>query len=362
MNPTWLDDLWARGGARSARGRVWSAALWPAEALFRLAVASREALLGARLLRVRRAPLPVISVGGLEAGGTGKTPLVLELVRLAVRAGYQPAVLSRGYGARSLGSRKGRFAVRHVPERAGPGEALLYGDEPVWLAARVSRLGGRGVWIAPHRADAAVEAARAGSDLALLDDAFQHRRLHRDGEVVTLHGPAPLANRRLLPRGPLREPPGALRRADVIVLADADPAAAEAGADEVRPFLRPGVPVLSWRGEPSLEAARGAPPSAGEGLHLLAGIAHPERLLASLASLGAPLRDARLFPDHHRFRRADLRGLESRILVTTEKDWSRLEPILPEGARVMLLRQRIRWNEPGAEAGWIEWLRARGGL
>jgi tetraacyldisaccharide 4'-kinase len=255
--------------------------------------------------------------------------------------------------------------VRRVPSRPTADDAWLHGDEPVWLAAHASRLGAPGVWIAPQRREAARAAAAAGAELGILDDGFQHRRLHRDRDVVTLCGTAPFANERLLPRGPLREPPSALRRADVVVLADVDAESARSVAAIVRPFLREGAAILSWRGEPGLVSLVGPPPEAGEPIALLAGIAHPERLRGTIARLELSIADERFFRDHHRFTSADLRGLvpsekgsgETRCVVTTEKDWPRLQPVLPAGTRVALLQQRIRWNEPDAEERWVELLR-----
>ncbi len=357
MNVRLLDDLWDPNGPRGA-ARAVSALLLPAEALFRAGLVLREAALRTGLLRVRRAPLPVVSVGGIEVGGTGKTPLALELARIAVRAGLQPAILSRGYGARSIGGRGGRGAVWKVPDPAPEDAAVRFGDEPVWLARRSAQFGALGVWVAPRRLLAAHAAAAAGADLAILDDGLQHRALYRDGEVVTLSGTAPLGNRRLLPVGPLREPPArALQRADVAVLGGVQAEEADSAAAQVRPFLRPGIPILSWHGAPSLVAQHGASPAVGEPVTLIAGIAHPERLPAALASLGHPVAEARLFEDHHRYAESDLRGLsETAPLVTTEKDWPRIRRVLSPSARVTLLVQSIRWNESGAEAGWREWL------
>lgn len=357
MNVRMLDDLWSPEGPRGA-ARALSSLLLPAEGLYRVALALREASFRTGLRRVARAPLPVISVGGIEAGGTGKTPLALELARIAVRSGFRPAILSRGYGARSVGGRSGRNAVWKVPDPAPEDAAIRFGDEPVWLARRLAQYGGLGVWVAPRRIHAARAALEAGADVAILDDGLQHRLLHRDGEVVTLSGRAPFGNRRLLPVGPLREPPvPALRRADVVVLGGVSAEEADGAAAQVRAYLRPGAPILSWHGVPSLVAQRGAPPAAGEPVVLVAGIAHPERLPAALAELGHLVGEERLFRDHHRYEESDLQGhAPEAALVTTEKDWPRLRRVLDPRARVTLLVQSIRWNEAGAEAGWREWL------
>jgi tetraacyldisaccharide 4'-kinase len=365
MTPRLLASLWNPDGPRGAGARLLAGALTLPELLFRGGVAAREALLRVGLLRVERAPVAVISVGGIEVGGTGKTPLTLELVRLAASAGLRTAVATRGYGARSPGSRAGAHAVWKVPDPPTPDAAVRFGDEPVWLASRAGFAGGAGVWVAPHRILAARAAAAAGAQLVLLDDGLQHRQLRRDGEVVTLLGNAPLGNGRLLPRGPLREPARtALARADVAVLAGVLPDAVAASAAHIQPLLRPGVPIFSWHGEPALVTVAGEPPRPGEPVGLLAAIAHPERLDATLERLDILPMTTRLFRDHHRFCESDIEGLPgvgeagSRgVLVTTEKDWPRLRVVLPPRSRVALVVQSLRWNEPGAEAWWIDWLR-----
>jgi tetraacyldisaccharide 4'-kinase len=253
----------------------------------------------------------------------------------------------------------------------------------VWLATAAGAFeGALGVWVARRREIAAIAASEAGARLGILDDGFQHRALRRDGEVVCLSGRAPFGNGRLLPAGPLREPPEALRRANRVVVGGIDPAATGEPQttalllDQVRPFLRPEATIHTWHGVPALRMLRGDPPSAAEGVLLLAGIAHPERLLDSLRTLGLPVAAHRWFPDHHRFRPGEVeawltevtrsgRGQAgTRILVVTEKDWVRLESVLAGGAaveavpRLGLLEQRWVWNEAGAGEDWAAWLRA----
>ena len=366
MTPRFLASLWDPDGPRGARARLLAGALAVPELLFRAGVAVREGLLQVGLLRVERAPVAVISVGGIEVGGTGKTPLTLELVRLAASAGLRAAVAARGYGARSPGSRAGGHAVWKVPDPPTPDAAVRFGDEPVWLASRAGFAGGAGVWVAPRRILAARAAAAAGARLVLLDDGLQHRQLRRDGEVVTLLGDAPLGNGHLLPRGPLREPAKtALARADVAILAGILPDAVAANAARIRPLLRPGVPIFSWHGEPALVTVAGEVLGPSEPVALLAAIAHPERLKITMERLGLLPATSRLFRDHHRFRESDVAGLPGvgeagarGVLVTTEKDWPRLRAVLPPHSRVALVVQSLRWNEPVAESWWIDWLRA----
>ncbi len=365
MIPGLLASLWDPAGPRGVTARLLGGALAGPELLMRGGVALREAFLAVRLLRVERAPVPVISIGGIEVGGTGKTPLTLELVRLAASAEIRAGVATRGYGARSPGSRAGNLAVWKVPEPPTADAAVRFGDEAVWLSSRIGVVGGTGVWVAPKRILAARAAAAVGTQLVLLDDGLQHRQLYRCGEVVTLLGGAPLGNGHLLPRGPLREPPrSALARADVVVLAGISPELAAAAAQRLRPWLRSTVPVYSWHGEPALVTVAGEAPPPGLPIALLAAIAHPERLEEMLEGLDLRPAVRRFFRDHHRFRERDLRGLPGvggdgprGLLVTTEKDWPRLRGVLPPGSQAALIVQSLRWNEPDAEVWWIGWLR-----
>lgn len=376
MSP--IHEFWTPGRRRGAAAWTWPLLL-PGEALFRGIVRGRATLYERGWARCERAPVPVLSIGGIEAGGVGKTPLVAELLRMAAELDLRPAVVTRGYGGSLAGLGKAR--AHRVPDGSDPdGSGLAedpgdrYGDEPVWLAERARSWATGGVWVARRRLDGARAAAAAGARLVLLDDGLQHRRICRDGEIVSLAGTAPLANGHLLPAGPLREPPAeGLQRAHCVILSQADPEAASASALRVRPFLRAGAWLFSWRSRPGLRAVLGDPPGAGEAVLLVAAIAHPERLLSPLRELGHDAARSWFYPDHHRFRASDLRHLRKSsgegvgeaepglALVTTEKDWIRMRGLLAAeplpGLRIALLTQALIWNEPEAEPTLSGWMR-----
>jgi tetraacyldisaccharide 4'-kinase len=379
-----LRALWRPEGVRGLVPRLLWCALLPGEAVFRAAVRLRSSAYNRGWRNISSPPIAVISVGGLEVGGVGKTPLVRELVRIAAGRGLRPAVVTRGFGGSAS---RGRTAPQRVPQPAPPEAPTEYGDEPVWLAEETASWDTTGVWIAPRRIQGVQAAARVGAGLIILDDGLQHRALRRDGEIVSLAGGAPWGNKHLLPAGPLREEPtAALARAHCVILSEVDPAGAAATEARIRPMLPSDVFLFSWQGKPALRAVRGIEPEAGEEIHLLAAIAHPERLLPSLSRLGHPVVSTRFLPDHHRFSRAELasvlrqvaRGRSTRgaaaaaaegegpCLVTTEKDWMRLRALLPAEARargapnpnirLSVLIQTLCWNEPEAEPKLGDWL------
>jgi tetraacyldisaccharide 4'-kinase len=275
--------------------------LFPLSLAFRAAVALRRLLYRTGILSRERVPVPVIVVGNLTAGGTGKTPLVLWLVEELRRRGRAPGIVSRGYGA---GARPPRLV------QAGDDPALA-GDEPVLLARR----SGAPVWIGADRPAAAraLLAASPSCDVILCDDGLQHYRLARDFEIA-VEDERGFGNGFMLPAGPLREPAG--RRVDVRVLNRAAGAPATAAAGP-RLAMRL-VPAGLYRvGEP---AAPVAPASlAGKRLHAVAGIGDPARFFRSLDALGLRA-TPHAFPDHHRYTPEDLDFPDCDYVLMTEKD------------------------------------------
>lgn len=285
---------------RRTRFEQYLSSIWSGARPVPLALASLEPLyrLGRDLARhvtsPRRATLPVIAVGNLTVGGSGKTPVVIWLVELLRSAGLRPGVVSRGYGRRAGG-------VRVLGATADPAEV---GDEPCLIAERtlvpVAVAADRHAAIAHLRAAAAI-------DLVVADDALQHHPLEPDYRVLVIDGALRFGNGRLLPAGPLREPVGDLDRFDLRLVRDGAPAAGEYGFQ-----LRPGAlqPVT---------AAAIERPRAGSRVHAVAGIARPERFFATLRALGFdPIEHP--YADHHRFRVADLDFPEPYPIVITEKD------------------------------------------
>ena len=294
---------------------------------------AREWLYERRVLASRALPCPVVSIGNLTVGGTGKTPAVELAVRTLADLGRRPAVVSRGYRRRSSGVQivADTASIRLDPEDAG--------DEPFLLARR---LPGVPVVVGSHRYDAArVAVDRFGATAIVLDDGFQHRTLHKDLEVVMVRAERPWGNGGLLPSGPLREPLAALARAHLVVATgfaaplDLGPVSATVARHA------PGVPVLAARyaAVECWEASRmrTVPLKQLSGQRLLgfAGIASPDAFRATLQTLGVDASDLVTFADHHWYTAADVSALNAQAeklgaahgLVTTEKDWVRLRTL-----------------------------------
>lgn len=352
---------------REGRVGTLGLALAPAAWAYRFGLAVREAAYRRGWLHRGRAPCPVVSVGNLTVGGTGKTPAVEMVARRLVEDGRRVAIVSRGYGRRSSA------AVELVSDGGAPRLTVeRAGDEPLLLARR---LPGVAVVVGADRLRAArwaVEHLRP--DVVLLDDGFQQRRLLKDVEIVCVDARAPWGAGGLFPRGTLREPPSALARAHLLVATRAGGGRSHAGLlGELRHHAGPapclatdyvveGLEDLASGARHDLDALR------GRSVLAFAGIAAPERLADTLATGGALVRDVVAFPDHHTYRPRDLdavtrraRAVGAGILVTTEKDAVRLPAAGAPALPVWVLRVRL---EPVpaqadlAEAWWSE-LRAR---
>ena len=292
-------------------------------ALFGVAVRCRNRLYERGWLRAERLDLPVVSVGNLTAGGTGKTPLVAWIARELERRGLPPGIVTRGYKApRGAAGDETQLLAELLP-------GLLYVEDP-------------------DRVRGARQLAELGAGAVVLDDGFQHRRLARDLDLALVDATRPwgLATdatgssvRALLPRGLLREPPQALARADLVLVTRADQVDAERlrALERELAELAPGVPLaraahrpLTLREERDgrtsrrpLEDLRGRP------VDLASGIGNPEAFEGTVRSLGARIERHARFGDHHAWSARDLAGLGEggRWLVTTAKDAVKLREI-----------------------------------
>jgi tetraacyldisaccharide 4'-kinase len=282
-----------------------TAALTPLAALFILAAAARRALYRLGLLRVERLPVPVVVVGNITAGGSGKTPLVAALADGLAARGWRPGIVSRGYGrAAAAGG-----ALLVTPDS----DPLEAGDEPVMLARR-----GHAIAVAADRPAAAraLLAAHPACNVILADDGLQHYRLGRDVEVAVVDAARGVGNGWRLPAGPLREAPTRLAEVDVVVELVADAGVTRAawpGAWRMTlagsEFRRVDAPVLT----------ADADAFGGAGVHAVAGIGNPARFFAQLDALGIPA-VPHPFPDHHHFVAADLAFAGANAILMTEKD------------------------------------------
>ena len=278
--------------------------------LYGSAVAARNSFYDQQIFKARKLRWPVVSVGNLSVGGSGKTPFVIMLGELLTAKGMWVDVLTRGY-------RRSTRGVMPVNEHGSPEE---FGDEPLLIARKLHSpvIVGESRYAAGLRSEHDC-ARKAANPIHLLDDGFQHRQLHRDFDVVLLNRDD--LDDKLLPAGRLREPLIALDRADAVVV-DID-------------FPAEGLPqgnFAFWRVERELEI-----PTVGTPAIAFCGIARPQRFFADLRKRGIEVREEITFRDHHRYTPADVRRLiaaQSRIpgskLVTTEKDAINLGPHLEQ--------------------------------
>ena len=277
---------------------------WHARLLARVyagAVSLRQRLYRIGLLRSRRIARPVLVIGNLIAGGSGKTPLAIAMVEQLQAAGWTPGVASRGYG------REREDVARWVEGDSDPAWA---GDEPVLIARRT----GAKVRVDRDRAAAAKALVAAGCDLVLCDDGLQHYRLRRDLEIEVVDGRRRYGNGWMLPAGPLREPLQRGERCDFHVLNTGSNLAQEPGFGEWPMRLVAGrvQPMLGGRAQPLSVFA-------GRRVHAVAGIGDPERFFATLRTAGIGV-VPHAFPDHHRFRAEDLQFGNDLPVLMTEKD------------------------------------------
>jgi tetraacyldisaccharide 4'-kinase len=269
--------------------------------------------------RPYKAPVPVICVGNLVAGGSGKTPVVLSLARILAAEAVAVHIVMRGYGGRLAGPVRVEHAVH---------DAIAVGDEAL-LAAAVAPC-----WVARDRAAGVCAAAENGAAAILLDDGFQNPSVDKDLSIVVVDAAYGFGNGRLMPAGPLRERVAdGLARADLVVAIGDD-------AGTV------GIPAAALHA--SLEPTNGDRFS-GAPVIAFAGIGRPGKFFASLRGTGAVLVGEHAFPDHHRFGERELAPLRQAAtaacarLVTTAKDWVRLPP--PERVGIEMLEVELRWRD-----------------
>jgi tetraacyldisaccharide 4'-kinase len=318
----WVVRWWS--GEGGGLGGLFRLLTLPLEVGFRAVSGLRNRMYDKGALPLQRAPVPVISVGNLSVGGTGKTPLASWLVRGLRARGESPALIVHGYGEDEL-----------VLHRRWNPDCLVLAEQ--------------------DRAYGAWKAARRGATVVVLDDGFQHRRLARDLDVILIPSDTP-TKMRLLPRGPFREPLSAVARAHVVALT-------QKGGGEPAHELE--QRLIAFLGAPPMRIAlvpdcwtelSGAPSEAPDGDFLaICGIGDPDGFSRTLRQ--ATGRDGELlaFPDHHDYTWGDILEIESRLrgrtLVTTEKDAAKLEAFADDLPGAMVLHLRVEVLE-GEEAFW----------
>ncbi|GAB3790031.1 tetraacyldisaccharide 4'-kinase [Dyella agri] len=282
-----LSGIWYGKG----RSPWWT---WPLAGLYGALGALRRVLYRAGLLRRVRLPVPVIVIGNLTAGGTGKTPLTIALAEALRARGFRPGVVSRGHGGRQ----REPMLLNGTPDPAA------VGDEPCLI-----RASGVPVAVGRDRPAAAQLLVADGCDVVIADDGLQHYRLARDLEICVIDGARRFGNGHLLPAGPLREPLRRLARVDLRVC---NGGTAQAGEYPMRLVGGEAATLLGDHRQ-ALSAF------AGRRVHAVAAIGHPARFFASLRAIGIDVFE-HAFPDHHAFAAAELAFGDDLPVLMTDKD------------------------------------------
>lgn len=334
----------ARAGLRLAS--------WP----YGLGAWTRNRLFDRGWKRVNRAAVPVVSVGNLTLGGTGKTPCVEWVARYFRERGVQVAIVSRGYGSRRGVAGGNPWGVPPSQARAGRNDEAMVLEENL---PDVPHLQGADRFAEARRAVEELE-----SELVVLDDGFQHRRLHRDLDIVLIDATHPPARDRLFPRGTLREPASGLRRAHAILLTRCDQVPASE-VEAIRNWLArrwPRTPVAATEHRP-VALVRGEGESepaemlAGRTVGAFCGIGNPAAFRRTLEAMGAAVAEFRAYPDHHGYARADVEDLTrwagtlpvGALIVTTQKDWVKLRVNELAGRPLWAVRIGLSFRDSEAE-------------
>ncbi|MGR3973238.1 MAG: tetraacyldisaccharide 4'-kinase [Candidatus Rhabdochlamydia sp.] len=298
--------------------------LWVLSTFYQVVIALKNWAYQMKLLPVKKVGAVVISVGNVTAGGTGKTPFVHFLAQ-QLSSQFSVAILSRGYQ-----SQAGR---QTVPIQVFPHmQAEVVGDEPLWLCQQLPSVQ---VWVGKDRFQSAQQAVARGAQILILDDGFQHRRLHRDFDVVVLPAHKPFDNGYFLPRGYLRDFPSRLKQAHLLAVM--------------------GRPLLPFLEAPSVIFRRSTPVSlAGKKVALFCAIANPSRFIQQVKAVQGVVVGVWVKPDHAAFSCAELNAFFAHhspdLLVCTEKDHVKLSqdcallPLLPLPLQLEIQEGKMQWE------------------
>lgn len=323
LEARWFPQVFVSPPPLSLSALIFFLCAWPLQWLFACLVICRHMAYDLGWYAATRLPVPVIVVGNITVGGSGKTPLTLWLTQQLRLRGWSPGIISRGYGGAS------EEAVHPVFSDSDP---AIVGDEPVLLAQRAQCP----VWVGRRRvlAGQALLAAHRETNIIICDDGLQHLALHRDAEVAVFDTRG-IGNGYLLPLGPLREGLHRLKNVQAVVChGEPDSRLQEAAG---------ALPLFSMRLEPGDFYALNAPEKratamdlvrSGALIHAVAGIGYPERFFQTLQTLGLSV-VRHPFPDHHPFVPGDLDFVGENLLVMTEKDAVKCRSFAPERTWVL---------------------------
>jgi tetraacyldisaccharide 4'-kinase len=327
------------GRDRSFRAHALRAATRLVEPFYTATMRLRDALYDHELFKTHRLPRPAISIGNLTTGGTGKTPIVCWLARELIQTGHRPAVLLRGYKPTPAGLSDEAMLIEQI---VGPG---------VMVIANSDRVGGAKQAVAQH----------PEIDLFILDDAFQHRRVERDLDLVLIDATSPFGFRHVLPRGMLREPLGALRRADAVLITRIDQVSKDRLIEISDELLRqiPDTPVLQASFALDDLAIR------GKKVFVFCGIGNPGAFLEQVSACGATVVGHRFFADHYPYEAGDIMALQdaaqasdAQLLVTTQKDWVKLAAIdRGQGIPIVAVGQKVQMSGSDSQR-LLSWARS----
>lgn len=287
-------------------GASWLYLLWPVSLIYHLIILIRQSLYHRGVLKTHRVNVPVVVVGNITVGGTGKSPLVCHLVDALRVQGFNPGIVSRGYG-----SKINKHQVREVYNTSLPSEV---GDEPLMLKKKLNCR----IFVSPSRPLAVKALEDAGCDIIISDDGMQHYAMHRDIEICVFDGQRKWGNGHLLPMGPLREPISRLKSIPYLVVN---------GADNARCYGQSSLNQKAF--SMHLHADLLTNMSSGETkllsefseqtVHAVAAIGHPERFFKTLETSGIKL-ETHAFGDHHAYQETDFKFDKALPILMTEKD------------------------------------------
>ena len=347
MNPQTIRDIMS-GRQRGIAADALRAALCIAEKPYAAAMRIRRWAYRKNFVRSRRAAAPVISIGNITAGGTGKTPMVAFIAGQLLALGRRPAVVMRGYKSIAGKSDEAQMLKQLIKAESEKLKAEIPFAEAIYVN--------------PDRVAGARQAVAGGADVIILDDAFQHLRIRRDLDIVLIDATNPLGFGHCLPRGLLREPPAALADAGAIVITRSDQVSA-GQLQQLRQYIYSLAPHSSIHIAVHRPAAvidengNALPPSAlaGRAVYAFCGIGNPDSFLSQLRMLGANVKGQSVFGDHCEYSDATLAEIFARAraaadcLITTQKDFVKIEGLI-KAISGLSSREDVSHAEPSPSA------------